>query len=141
MVVSGQLIKRVAEVYGWLDRQVMASRDLAGCCEACGQCCDFVRFDHKLFVTAAELMYLAAKLGDENIKAMHSGRCPYNVGGKCTIYEYRFTGCRIFCCKGDADFQSQLSESAIKKLKIICTELRIAYRYIELADALNGFVG
>jgi len=138
---NNQLLKRVAEIYNWLDLQIREFSGLAGACEVCGRCCDFARFDHRLFVTTPELMYLAAKIGAENIKPMPTGRCPYNVDGKCTIYEYRFAGCRIFCCKGDKDFQSRLSESALKKFKSICTEFQVPYRYIALSGALNGFVG
>jgi len=80
------------------------------------------KVDHHLFVTPPELMYLTANLGVENIKSMPTnrplgGKCPYNIEGKCTVYEYRFAACRIFCCDADADFQSELSESALKKLK------------------------
>jgi hypothetical protein len=51
------------------------------------------------------------------------------------VYEYRFAGCRIFCCKGDADFQNRLSESALRKFKSICTDFQISYRYADLAKA------
>jgi len=135
------LLKKVAKIYDWLDLQTSANSDLAGACSACGKCCDFASFDHRLFVTTPELMYLAAKLGAESIKPMPTGRCPYNTDGRCTIYEYRFAGCRIFCCRADADFQSQLSESALKKLKSICRQFQIPYRYSNLAVALNSFGG
>jgi Fe-S-cluster containining protein len=142
-----QLIKKVAEIYKWLDSQIRESVHLAGICNTCGKCCDFAQFDHRLFVTTPELMYLAANLGAENVKPMTTGRgstplttgCPYNVGGKCTIYKYRFSGCRIFSCKGDTDFQSRLSESTLKKFKSLCTDLQIPYRYTDLATALNDF--
>jgi hypothetical protein len=141
MVVRQQaynrLLKRVAEIYDRLDLQICESSHLAGVCDACGECCDFGSFDHRLFVTTPELMYLAANLSGENIKSMTTSRCPYNERGRCTIYKYRFAGCRIFCCKADADFQSRLSESALKKLKSLCTEFQIPYRYTELATALN----
>ena len=133
-----QLLTKVNEIYHWLDWQISESADLAGQCSACGACCDFDAFDHRLFVTPPELMYLAANLGTKNIKAMHTSRCPYNVDGKCSVYEYRFVGCRIFCCKANKDFQNTLSESALKKLKSLCTELNISYRYTDLATALNG---
>ncbi|MHC4571132.1 MAG: YkgJ family cysteine cluster protein [Planctomycetota bacterium] len=153
MVVRQQaynrLLKRVAEIYGWLDLQIGESIHLAGVCDACGECCDFAQLDHRLFVTTPELMYLAANLSNENIKSMPTSRgstslttgCPYNEGGQCTIYEYRFAGCRIFCCKADADFQSRLSESALKKFKSLCTEFQIPYRYTDLATALNELAG
>ena len=141
MTDNSQLLKKVAEIYNWLDSQVHHHSELAGVCDACGKCCDFESFDHHLFVTPPELIYLAANLGAEKQKPMITSRCPYNIGVKCTIYEYRFAGCRIFCCKADTDFQSRLSESALKKFKSICTEFRIPYRYEDLPTALNRFAG
>ncbi|MEJ2704287.1 MAG: YkgJ family cysteine cluster protein [Sedimentisphaerales bacterium] len=138
--VNGPLLKQVAEVYAWLDGQIRRSGDLAGTCTACGECCDFDGFDHRLFVTPPELMYLVAHLGPRNIRPMSGGRCPYNKDGKCEIYEHRFAACRIFCCHGDPDSQSTLSEGCLEKLKAICTEFQIPYRYVHLATALNSCV-
>lgn len=150
---DNRLLKKVAEIYNWLHSQIRDYADLAGLCDACGKCCDFgspapvskqepaCGFDHRLFITTPELLYLTAKLGAENIKPMPTSRCPYNIDGKCTVYKHRFAGCRIFCCNADADFQSRLSESALKKLKVICTEFKIPYRYTDLASALNSFAG
>ncbi len=141
-----RLLGKVAEIYTWLNAQIRDNNLLTGQCNACGKCCDFDKFDHHLFVTPPELMYLttgqqAANPGAENIKSMPTNRCPYNIDGKCTVYEYRFAACRIFCCDADADFQSELSESALKKLKSLCTEFQIPYRYTGLADALNSLAG
>lgn len=136
-----RLLNRVAEIYKWLDSQVCRHSDLAGACKSCGNCCDFDGFDHRLFITPPERMYLTAKLGAENTKPMPKSRCPYNIEGRCSVYEYRFAGCRIFCCNADADFQSRLSESALEKLKSLCTEFQIPYRYTDLASALNSFSG
>jgi hypothetical protein len=135
--IDGRLLKRVAEIYRWLDEQVQRSSESAGLCAACGRCCDFEAFDHRLFVTLPELMYLAAHLDPGNVKAMPQSRCPYNTEGKCGVYEHRFAGCRIFCCNGDADFQSSLSEAALRRLKSLCTEFQVPYRYTDLAVALN----
>ena len=134
---NNQLLERVAEVYKWLDLQICEAGDSAGACKACGKCCDFSQFDHHLFVTTPELMYLTAKLGAQNVKPMNGSRCPYNVDGRCTVYEYRFAGCRIFYCKGDADFQSALSESAMTKFKSICTDFHVPYQYADLPNSLN----
>jgi len=134
---SKQLLAKVAEIYDWLDSQIRESADLSGQCNACGACCDFESFDHCLFVTTPELMFLAANLGVENIKQMRTGRCPYNIDGKCSIYEYRFASCRIFCCNANIDFQSTLSESTHKKFKSLCIQFNIPYQYSDLAAALN----
>jgi Fe-S-cluster containining protein len=137
---NSHLIKKVAEIYDWLGLQLNNNSALAGVCSACGKCCDFNKFDHRLFVTTPELMYLAANLGAENIRLMTTTRCPYNINGKCNVYRHRFSGCRIFSCKGDMDFQSGLSERTLKKFKSLCQEFRIPYRYADLATALNEFV-
>jgi len=136
-----RLLERVAEVYEWLALQASSGGDLAGSCRSCGDCCDFDRFDHRLFITPPELMYLAANSDSGTVKPMPGGQCPYNVDGRCTIYEYRFSGCRIFCCNANEDFQSGLSEAVLEKLKLICVEFQIPYRYADLAAALNSFAG
>ena len=139
--IDSRLVETVAEIYDWVDVQVRRGGDLAGVCRACGNCCDFDGFDHRLFITPAELLYLAAHCAPENIKPMPGGRCPYQVDGKCGVYEHRFAGCRIFCCNGDPDFQSGLSEAALERLKSICTQFQVPYRYTDLATALNGSAG
>ncbi len=141
-----RLLGKVAEIYTWLNAQIRDNNKLTGQCKACGKCCDFDKFDHHLFVTPPELMYLttgqqATNPGAENIKSMPTNRCPYNIDGKCTVYEYRFASCRIFYCKADVDFQGELSESALEKLKSLCTEFQIPYHYTDLADALNSLAG
>ena len=138
MPADNHLIKKVADLYDCLDLEIRNSQPLAGRCKACGQCCDFGKSDHRLFVTTPALIYLAANLAVENLKPMPTSRCPYNHAGKCTVYKHRFAACRIFCCSADPDFQSRLSESALKKLKSLCAEFQIHYRYVDLPTALNN---
>lgn len=141
MTDNDQLLKKVAEIYQWLDIQIQHHNSLSGSCQVCGECCDFVQFDHKLFVTGPELRYLAENLAPEKLKKMTANRCPYSVNGKCTIYNYRFAGCRIFCCKADPDFQTRLSNSVLEEIKSLCNDLHIPYQYQDLATALNNFTG
>jgi Fe-S-cluster containining protein len=135
---ANSLLRTVAEVYEWIDSQVRSHNDLAGHCRACGKCCDFAGFDHRLFVTPPEMIYLAANVGAENLRPMAGSQCPYQADGKCTIYEHRFAGCRIFCCGSSADFQSALSELAVSRLRALCERLNIPYRYTDLPTALNS---
>jgi Fe-S-cluster containining protein len=135
----GRLLEEVAAIYNWIEAQVKQDPARAGRCQACGRCCDFPAYDHRLFVTPPELAYLAAKLGTRRLKAMTTGRCPYQQGTACTVHEHRFAACRIFCCDGDADFQSELSEEALRQLKVLCEESRVPYRYQDLGAALAAF--
>lgn len=134
-----RLLEGVAAIYGWMDARLKQKPTRAGRCQACGACCDFPAYDHRLFVTPQELTYLAAKLGTPKLKAMPTGRCPYQQGTVCSVHEHRFAACRIFCCEGDPDFQSELSEEALRRLKALCEELRVPYRYQDLAAALAAF--
>ena len=134
MTTNSKIADAVAEVYDWIDSQ---TGQAPAQCEACGRCCDFENYDHRLFVTSPEFIYFAAKLDPDKIKPMPSGRCPYNIDGKCTVYPFRFAGCRIFYCKGDKDFQSQLSEQVAEKFKAICEKFGLTYRYTDLPAALN----
>lgn len=131
MTSRNKIADAVAEVYDWIDSQINA------CCDACGKCCDFESYGHRLFVTSPEIIHFTEKLRPDDIKPMPTGRCPYNVNGKCSVYDYRFMGCRIFSCKGDGDLQSKLTEQALAKLKSICKEFNIDYKYTDLKTAIN----
>ncbi|MHC4187573.1 MAG: hypothetical protein ACYSRQ_05205 [Planctomycetota bacterium] len=131
-----QLLKRVAEVYQWLDEQVIEYISQKELCSTCGKCCCFTDFDHSLFVSSPEIIYFHEQIGPET-RPMTAGQCPYNINDKCTIYENRFAGCRTFFCKGEVYFQGQLSESVLKKFKEICLEFNLPYRYVDLQTALS----
>lgn len=132
-----QIAVRVSEIYKWIEQQQLANKEIAGQCAACGKCCDFESYDHRLYVTTPEILFFVDKLSEKNIKKMTGGRCSYQIDNKCSVYDYRFAGCRIFSCKGNADFQSELTEAVIKKFKALCSELQIPYRYVELPVALK----
>jgi len=131
MTNNKQVIEKVGQIYDWVNQQIQDEPALAGECKTCGRCCDFE--------TTPELMYLADRLGAKNITPMVTGRCPWQKDNKCSIYDYRFASCRIFCCNGDKDFQSRLTEETLRKLKSICTKFNIPYRYTSLPTALKNF--
>jgi Fe-S-cluster containining protein len=161
--VSKEVCREVGSIYLWLDEQLNNSK-VKGVCAACGKCCDFEKFGHKLFVTTPEIMYFIEKVSGLDViaseakqsqtleserlprrpdkwglLAMTTGQCPYQVKEKCSVYPYRFAGCRIFCCKGNADFQSELTEEVIKKFKALCEKFQVTYRYVDLPMALTNF--
>lgn len=135
--VDSAIVKAVAQIYDWLQSEIHAHRHLLGSCQACGRCCDFEHFDHRLYVTTPELLYLAANLEPANIEPMRTGRCPYNIGDKCSIYPHRFAGCRISYCRGERDVQGSLSEAVMKRFKTLCRQWKVPYRYVDLPTALN----
>lgn len=133
-----ELIDRVHDIYRQIDEALRNSPDLAGNCRACGKCCSFESYGHRLYITLPELDYLAFHIGKENIRPMKNGICTFNKNGKCSVYDYRFASCRIFCCTAVKDFQSQLTESVLIQLKRLCQDFTVPYRYMELATALSS---
>jgi len=130
------IVTRVAELYAWIDQEIQNHGDVAGSCRACGQCCDFAAYDHRLFVTTPELIFFQVQLNDP-VKSMTAGRCPYQAQEKCSVYEIRFLGCRIFGCERSSSFQTELMETALQRLRELCDEFDIPYGYLDLAKALN----
>jgi hypothetical protein len=148
MTTETMIITAVEEVYRHIDDTVaswMQAADRAALdrrtrslCHACGRCCDFESYDHRLFVTSAEITHLIAAVGRGNILHMRDGVCPYHLRGECTIHAYRFAGCRIFHCKADPEAQAALSEWASSRFKAICQEAGLDYSYVDLKTALNS---
>lgn len=134
MQQDNQIIQEVTDIYAWLDKQLA---DMDRSCRACGQCCDFETFGHRLYVTTPELMYFKEHLAPD-IKDMPSGICPYRVDGKCSVYPYRFSGCRIFTCGGqDTEKENQLCEQAVRRFKTLCVKHDVPYHYLYLKPALG----
>jgi hypothetical protein len=123
----------VTQIYDWLDSNL---KPLVNHCTACGKCCNFDSFGHKLFVTTPELLYF--KQNVKNPKPILMQTCPYLENDKCGARNYRFAGCRIFFCKADTDLQNKLSEETAKKFKSLCDKFDFPYRYVDLTTALNN---
>lgn len=131
--MNEQLNTRMQELYAGLEPQI---RDLEPDCNACGVCCDFERYGHRLYISTPELRYFVNHIGPD-IRSMEGEICPYNENGKCMVYPYRFLACRIFCCNTLPTGQSEIYEQAIIQLKMLCRECNIQYRYMDLKNALQ----
>ncbi len=131
-----EIVSAVADVYKWID-QTMAGKSPD--CKGCGNCCDFKRYDHRLYITSVELEYFKHFMADR-LRPMTDGICPYRNDNKCTVHTHRFAGCRIFNCRGTENIQADISEQAIEKLKAICQTHDTPYTYTELSKALRNCV-
>lgn len=137
MQTNPKVLTGLEKIYRWIDSQ---NQKAGATCGTCGRCCNFETYGHRLFVTPPELMYLAANLRRQNLRAMTNSTCPYNVAAKCTIHNYRFAACRIFFCKADRPLQNQLSEQVLKKFKCLCNEFDVNYHYLSLKAGLTKMI-
>src|SRR5512133_1424160 len=71
-----RLVEEVAALYDWIGERLRQESGRVGRCNACGACCDFPAYGHRLFVTPPELIYLAARLDVDRLEPMPGGRCP-----------------------------------------------------------------
>jgi hypothetical protein len=131
------IVREVAGIYEGLDHELLLAATHAACLQ-CGRCCDFEAYGHRLFLTTPEWIYFRHGLGNRPIQPMPTGRCPYNQEGLCTVHAIRFSGCRIFGCRLEQQVQSDLTESTLHRLKALCVQYDLPYRYVDLASALNG---
>jgi hypothetical protein len=138
-----KICNEVAQIYSWLDENI---KTLDSQCLACGKCCNFDSFGHKLFITTPELLYFLKNVRPirktcppkPRRRRMLGQSCPYLEDGKCTVRDFRFAGCRIFFCKSDTEKQNQLSETAVGKFKSLCDKFNFPYCYADSITALNS---
>lgn len=128
-----RIIQEVLNIYQWIDEELI---QIDQSCKGCGDCCDFEVFGHRLYVTTPELIFFWHYL-DSQIKTMDRGICPYRIDARCSVYPYRFSGCRIFSCKGDSEQENTLCEQAISKFKVLCDKHQLPYHYVDLKTGLE----
>ena len=100
-------------------------------CESCGQCCDFTRMDHRLYVSTGELALLCSQPAPRPAKLW---RCPYQIDKKCLARRDRPLGCRVFFCRSplEEDFYEQFH----RKIVQLHRQFSVPYFYTELTGAL-----
>src|SRR3954469_17513729 len=146
MLMHNELSNSVAAILAEADADIAARRPV---CRASGRCCRFEEYGHRLYVTAAEMVYFQ-KHKTQNTKhdtvpdgralvslpqffARESPRgCPYQVEGLCTAREARPLGCRLYFCDENAQsWQNEVYEKYHGKLRAVHEQFGLPYRYLE----------
>lgn len=129
-----QIAAKVEAVYRWIEAEIERAAAHPRPCGQCGRCCDFEAFDHRLYVTSAELAHFTSRTRLA-IPPSAGPRCPWNIDGRCDVHPYRFAGCRIFSCTGDPQVQARITEQALQQLKRTCEQSGLPYRYVNILRA------
>jgi hypothetical protein len=131
---SEELAARMTAFYDRVDHAIAEHEPV---CRNRGDCCDFGRFDHSLYVTTIELAYFAQGCGGQ-VRMPLSRQCPYQIDGRCSARRHRPLGCRVFYCDEAArEWQGPEYERFQAELKRIGRDLGIDYRYTEWLSALT----
>jgi uncharacterized protein len=111
-------------------------------CSVCGRCCRFDQFDHRLYVTTLEMLYLVHGIEKLNLTVpkISDSRCPFQKDNQCTLRTLRPSGCRIFFCRGlDKNYQHELTEEILRQLRRFHMDFNAVYYYADLLDWLDGY--
>jgi Fe-S-cluster containining protein len=133
----------------------IASRGPA--CWASGRCCNFELHGHRLYVTGLEAAHcianlppIAATRPENNPEprlrltvldaAARRGGCPFQAANLCAVHAIKPLGCRVYFCDRSAqDWQMELSERLIGRVRAIHDQFGIVYRYGEWREMLARF--
>ena len=128
----------LAEI-GQILAEASADTDQADDCRACGQCCRFAEFGHRLYVSTGELALLTLSPPPA---AVQPGRCPYQTGPACTARDRRALGCRLFVCQsGSAERSAAAYERFHARIRHCHADHALPYLYVELAAGLAELAG
>ena len=128
---DGRFLAELSAILRRADAAV--ARDGPGC-RACGACCRFEEFGHRLYVSAGELALLTAAAPPEPCRP---GRCPYQLDSRCTARDRRSLGCRVFFCRAElADGSAALYEQLHRQIRRLHDRYALGYLYVELTAAL-----
>ncbi len=140
--VGSKLINDMVNIYSWLD-ECIKSFVSPETCFGCGRCCDYENFGHRIFITTPEILYLQNAIDDGKLVKdfkISTGKCPFLAGGTCSVRDFRFGPCRIFFCKSSARWQNDLTEEFLGKVKQLCIDKNIEYRYVDISMAFENFL-
>lgn len=130
------MLAGLGRIYEEADRAIAALADgspaAAAACLGGGSCCKFDLFGHRLFLTVGELALLTSD-PPADLGPARRGRCPYQLGGRCTAYPRRPLGCRTFFCRNEKKIPLQrVHEHFHGLIRCLHESLSIPYGYGEL---------
>lgn len=134
MTLKNKIELKLQGIYKELDEELAK---VSPGCDACGECCNFGKFDHVLYATMIEVNYIKRNV---SVPQNHSDKniCPFLVDQKCTIRDYRTLGCRVFYC--NPNYQKNLSQEIYnkyyRKIKDLAHTHDLEWRYAPMLQLL-----
>ena len=132
--MTPEIRKRVDAIYAEVDRQVAAASPR---CDASGRCCRFTEYGHTLFLSHFEAEILL-ETAPAYVQPVTRDACPFQVNNLCTARQERPLGCRIYFCDPNyAGRGEEITEEAIRQLKLLADEHNTGWNYAPLQFFLN----
>lgn len=119
-------------------------------CWASGRCCNFAQTGHLLYVTGLEAAYTVGHLPADRAQnlsaealaaAIAQGGCSFQAANLCSVHTIKPLGCRVYFCDRSAQqWQQDLTESMLTRLRSLHDRHAIPYRYGEWRQMLGQFL-
>ena len=129
-------IKALEALYRALDKEAAE----LGECKACGRCCHFKTYGHRLYATYVEALYQVQRSGHPP-RAFDDDTCGYQEGSECKAREGRVLGCRTFFCGRETAEARRIHEAALEGIKRITLEFGLPWRYRPLGEHMLRLEG
>ena len=135
--LKNKIERELQGIYKELDEEL--AKNSPGC-DACGECCNFDKFDHVLYATTIEVDYIKRNIQVPQSASGGSNKniCPFLADQKCTIRDYRTLGCRVFYCS--SDYNQNISQGIYnkyyRKIKDIADVYGLEWRYAPFLQLL-----
>ena len=115
-------------------------------CVASGECCQFARHGHDLFVTGLEAALVTRRTGPMEPtrarRAWEQSVCAHLSGRSCAIHALRPLGCRTYFCDPRAThWHAELAESVHQQVRELHDAHALPYLFAEwtwLAEAFSS---
>ncbi|HHT9125049.1 MAG TPA: hypothetical protein ACFYD6_04440 [Candidatus Brocadiia bacterium] len=148
MTPKNKIELKLQRIYKELDEELASASGGSPGCDACGECCNFAKFDHVLYATTIEVDYIKRNVSEVGARCnvplqsasdgSHKDVCPFLVDKKCSIRDYRTLGCRVFFC--NPNYQRNLSQEIYnkyyRKIKDLANTHDLEWRYAPFLELL-----
>lgn len=146
--VKPELDGAIVALYDQLDAAIRARGPT---CWTSGKCCNFDAYGHRLYVTGLEIAWVLWRT--QGTTPQHEPKhadnrslpiltpspprpltpsCPYQLDKLCSIHAHRPMGCRVFFCQsGTEEWQRELYETFLARLRALHETHGVPYRYME----------
>jgi len=129
-----QLFSELKELYRLFEQDLSL---INPCCNKCGSCCNFGKYDHVLYASSIEVDYLThhVKVPDFDIS---EDVCPFLKNNKCDVRDYRMLSCRTFYCDEKHKEETQLLHEKYHRLiKALYNKYHLDWKYSPFLSQLK----
>lgn len=138
ILASRRSYNRMTRLFGKLLAIYAQCDDGAGeaTCRECGDCCQFRKHGHDLYLSAIEAAWMLTAAGPPG--RILRGECPYFESGRCGNRAGRALGCRTYFCDRDDASAWERHEVMLGRIRKVTIDSEIPWEYGRIDSVLQA---